>query len=207
MCANCLTSENRKIFQLFFKVAIFIENHLEGQYYVLISQWNQHCASRDFYNGKRMMLSGQTIPDLVARYGTMNWFYELNPDEIYSIENPALVNLSPDAIVQNIEAAFQANGVSSDVAYEGGKLEIALWQDGLAESIAGLKDFGIDETYDGWVEFKNGMMTTYDAARDAVDISGGKEIPIVLNVVDENDHNKVFLTIESREVTFDIMAE
>lgn len=136
----------------------------------------------DTYNGAAVFLNSQTIQDLVDRYGAMNWFYELAP------ESTPAVNFSPETIVFMLQKSF--TDIPVNVSLDGSSIALD-WQVGNDVWNA------TDSEKDSLVER---MTTVYNATRNAVDISGGTDLTISLNAVD--DDGNVYVSVSDDGAVF-----
>ena len=94
-----------------------------------------------------------------------------------------------------------------DIQYIEGIFIASVSKSGLAEIVQNLKNLGYDENLDLWVEFQDLFIELYYAHRQALDDLTFEDIDVLLNVVNDLNHDNIILSIAYGEVIYDYMAE
>ena len=70
-----------------------------------------------------------------------------------------------------------------------------------------MKNVGFDEDLDLWVDFQDLFIELYNGHRDTLDKLGFEDADLLLNVVNDLNHDNILLSIAFGEVIYDYMAE
>lgn len=79
--------------------------------------------------------------------------------------------------------------------------------DGMSVAVNEFKTAGYDENYSGWAPVKETMQSLFQSCIDLMETLGVDNPSCFLNLVNENNHAEVFVSIYNGEVTYDIMAD
>lgn len=94
-----------------------------------------------------------------------------------------------------------------DVQYVEGIFLVSVSKSDLAEIAQNLKIAGNDEGLEVWVELKEVFMDIYNAHRQALDDLGFEEIDVLLNIVNDLNHDNIIVSIAYGEVIYDYVTE
>ena len=116
-------------------------------------------------------------------------------DELIETLNMVLESTSPESIVYH------------NIEYLDGILYYNYAIDGIAEAVYNAKDFGFDETFSSWVEYRNSTINLYNSVDEVLSTFGYSDLPLALMVLNDEDYDIVFLTIYEGYVVYDVMAD
>lgn len=172
-----------------------------------ITSWRtQDCSTGtllDSYGGSKVLLSGQTIEDLVERYGAANLFYELLPTEPPSV---APSEISIDSLCSSIESKL--SGYSGQtVTYDDTAITATIWQDGLANAVSITREVDNSALKETWASVIDTHIALSDEIREQIDSAGWEDVSFVLNIVSDLDSDEVLLSINDATVVYDVLAE
>ena len=85
-------------------------------------------------------------------------------------------------------------------------IAIKLANNGLGEAIFAAKNAGLDENYEAWVELKRSHLELYDSIREVAQTIGLDDIVITICIIDDQNHDGVFLVVSDGAVLYDYMA-
>lgn len=85
-------------------------------------------------------------------------------------------------------------------------IAIKLANNGLGEAVFAAKDSGFDENFESWVELKRSHLKIYDSIREIATTLGLDDIVVTICIIDDKNHDRVFLVISDGAVLYDYMA-
>lgn len=165
-------------------------------------------------------LSGQTIEDLVERYGCMDWFYNLSGDTEQS-------NVSNGGTNGNDEEPLPVGPVGGDGSFTldstvyvlSGTIDGEITYDPEANCIisiisadgfiqAFLEEYVGDSvsSVEHWETAKATYQSLDNATRKLIDTSCDSEVDTMFTVVDSQRENGYILMIQNGEITYDLIA-
>lgn len=77
---------------------------------------------------------------------------------------------------------------------------------GMSDAVKMFKEAGYDENHSEWISVKETMLSLYESNISLMKTLGVENPMCFLNLVNENNHGEIFVTIYNGEVTTDIMA-
>lgn len=107
-----------------------------------------------------------------------------------------------------VAAAIESTGTQWDywnVDVIGEAFFISFAYNGMSDVVEMFKEAGYDETYSEWVTIRETALSLYQSNVDLIKAFGVEEPMCFLNLVNEQNHGEVFISIYDDEVTSDIM--
>ena len=116
----------------------------------------------------------------------------------------------PEVDYESIAAAVEASGAKMhywNVDVIGEAFFITFAYNGMSDAVKAFKDAGYDENNSDWISAKETILSLYQSSVDLIIALGVEDPMCFMNLVNENDHAEIFVSVYNGEVTFDIMAE
>lgn len=95
-----------------------------------------------------------------------------------------------------------------DVYYfeEMDRIKVRVAVDGLADLVNPLIEAGYDETFEAWAEYKENVITMYDALLEYVQTNFREDLTMTFHLVNDQDKNRDFISINGgTKSVFDIL--
>lgn len=106
-----------------------------------------------------------------------------------------------------IEISLAENFSGYDVDYEDSTITVNVWQDGLALALVTAQSEDNQESKDAWETVKDNMTVMSDSIRDLIDTLELEDVMLLVNVLNDQNHDNVLLSITEGVVIYDAMAE
>ena len=118
--------------------------------------------------------------------------------------------MKSDVDYEFIAIMLEAAGTESDMTYwevdvQGELFFITFANNGMSDVVKNYKAAGYDENYSGWLYAKETTMKVYQANIDLIKSLGVENPKCMVDLVNENNHNEVFLSIYNGVIIVDIM--
>ena len=123
---------------------------------------------------------------------------------ITPIPTPETAEVDMDAVVDLIKMGLSNFDYATVEGDETG-ITVNVAGDGVAKSVAIAKLAGYDETYSDWVYMKEQMIKCSDSVIGIMKQCGIEAPLLVFNVLNDQNHDNVFLTLINSTVIYDVM--
>lgn len=111
--------------------------------------------------------------------------------------------ISLDALCIAIEMAVKDNFSGCSVTHDDNMITVSIWADGVAMEIAS----GDGSRPDEWDDLRAGMISFSDSLNNLIDSLGRDDVPSLLNVLNDLNHDNVLLSVLDGVVIYDVMDE
>lgn len=129
------------------------------------------------------------------------------PDESVT-DNSAVTSLL--TIVKTaMESGFSGDEFDWDVSYDESQhaVVISVAADGIALEVQTIMNNGGDENDEDWKYMKDNMIEMSDSFLELAQQMGPSDINIIINILNDQNHDKVLLVLQNSEITYDVLAE
>ncbi len=114
-----------------------------------------------------------------------------------------------DILIQLIEAGVATkkfDGYTLD--YDEQSITVNAWRKSITETVNRLQSEGAKADNESWVWLKNNTKNTPDYMYDCIKNSTGHEdMVLTFNVLDDENHDRILLTIINTDIVYDILAQ
>ena len=114
----------------------------------------------------------------------------------------------PEVDYEAVATILEASGVQMhywNVDVLGEAFFINFAYNGMSEAVEAFTKAGYDENYTEWVSVKETMKSLYQSNIDLLKTLGVEDPVCFFNLVNENNHGEIFVSIYNGEITYDIM--
>ena len=111
--------------------------------------------------------------------------------------------ISLDALCETIETVLEDKFSGCSVTHDDSMITVGIWTDGIAMEIGS----AAGKLPEGWKDLREGMISLSNSIRNLIDTSGWEDIPALLHLLNDLNHDKVFLSILDGAVIYDVTDE
>ncbi|RKJ38496.1 zinc ribbon domain-containing protein [Acutalibacter sp. 1XD8-33] len=83
---------------------------------------------------------------------------------------------------------------------------ISVWMDGVALNLSAIQEAGGDTNHPNWVEVKTALSSMYSSFTNLLETGGYPAYPVVINAINDLNHENTLLTIANGEIVYDVLA-
>ena len=116
------------------------------------------------------------------------------------------LNLSMDEVGPLVEAVVSQNFDNYDVDYDDSGITINIWEDGIAAG-ATMAAYGDETMQESWNELSDNMEGLCSSVSDSIEAFGIEGIPVMINVVNDANHDNVLLSVLNGVVIYDAVQD
>ena len=204
-----LLSNKQTIQQNFHNVADIIKNQ-GGTSFSCIDYW----AVADMSDGQEQKLIAFTVDSdtiqAVASDQIVASELKNHVNNLFihpSLEDGSSEQSLSDAVSLIETVLEQGFGNNYKVEIQDNMIIASAWTDGVAADATAIQQAGGGSDHESWFQMKEGMKTLYNSLDNLLDSEGYKDTTLVLNVLNDLNHDNVLLTMADGVFVYDLLAE
>lgn len=120
---------------------------------------------------------------------------------------PEETQVSMDALSSMIKATLDQNFAGNSVSIEGNTVTVNLWNDGVVAALQAIQADGGGADHPDWVALKDGMSTLSSSIQALIDTCGYPDVNLIINVLNDQNHDNTLLSLLEGQVVYDVLAQ